>query len=142
MTPARIVAELLEVEPDEIRPKDYLRQIPKREEEYWAFARSEAAHPETTHRHDQLIANPTITDYDEEGDWTPELGVIVYRDGTVTNRWSDGTAEYQPTWCRPLTNWTNCIHLTRETWSSCGSACIPMKPENFLAGHRKTGNVS
>ena len=92
MTPARIVAELLEVEPDEIRPKDYLRQIPKREEEYWAFARSEAAHPETTHRHDELIANPTVTDYDEEGDWTPELGVIVYRDGTVTNRWSDGTA--------------------------------------------------
>jgi len=92
MNATTLVTKLLEDDPDVLRPKDYLRQLPARQEEYWVFDRNELQHPEHARRTDIFIAHPTVTDYDKEGDWEPDQGVIVYRDGQVSNRWSDGTA--------------------------------------------------
>ena len=50
--------------------------------ERWAFTDDEFRHPESLNRRDTLIA--TVPGY--------ELGVIVHRDGEVSNWWVDGTA--------------------------------------------------
>ena len=50
--------------------------------ERWAFSQSELANPAGLNRRDTLIA--TVLDC--------ESGVIVHRDGEVSNWWDDGTA--------------------------------------------------
>jgi hypothetical protein len=86
-----IVSNLLENE-ETIDPKKVLMQMPKPKVERWIFAPQELEHPETTNAHDEFFASPTVEDWDEEGPWTPEYDVIVYRNGGVSNRWSGGSA--------------------------------------------------
>ena len=57
-------------------------------EERWAFTRSELGDPGGLKSSDELIA------YVEGA--TPESGVIVYRNGVVSNRYGDGTAGVTP----------------------------------------------
>jgi hypothetical protein len=86
MTAAHIIAKLLEDDPDVIRPKDYLRHIPKRVQERWCFSLYDLQHPENCKGYDELYAYVSgETENDEETD------VVVYRNGTVTNKFGDGT---------------------------------------------------
>jgi len=57
--------------------------------ERWAFTQSELKRPHGLTSHDELVAS--VKFYCEETGNTLDA-VIVYRDGTVTNRWADGTA--------------------------------------------------
>jgi hypothetical protein len=59
--------------------------------ERWVFTKSELKHPETCHSKDEFIGYPE-RDIDDEIRVWPERGVIVYRNGQVSNRYSDGTA--------------------------------------------------
>lgn len=51
----------------------------------WAFSESELTHPAKCNAYDELIGEFC----EEEG---IKSGVIVYRNGEVSNRWDDGTA--------------------------------------------------
>ena len=54
----------------------------------WAFSEEELAQPFACNGWDELIAearNPNTGEH-------LELGVVVYRNGLVSNRWEDGTA--------------------------------------------------
>jgi len=55
----------------------------------WAFSKSELADPVACTAYDDLIALVTL--YDEDGTPIDEHGIIVYRNGEVSNRFEDGT---------------------------------------------------
>jgi hypothetical protein len=57
--------------------------------ERWAFTQAELAAPAECKSHDELIAGVPYEYAEERG---IECGIIVYRNGTVSNRWEDGTA--------------------------------------------------
>lgn len=52
----------------------------------WAFLPNELADLQACRADDEFVAYPPDV----------PLGVIVYRDGTVSNRWGDGTAGIPP----------------------------------------------
>ena len=56
--------------------------------ERWAFSEKELADPYACHSHDELLASVPNPDDPEK---SLEQGIIVYRNGTVSNRWEDGT---------------------------------------------------
>ncbi len=55
--------------------------------ERWVFCESELANPAACRGYDEFTTGPLGFD---DVDRT-ELGVVVYRDGSVSNRWDDGT---------------------------------------------------
>ncbi len=55
----------------------------------WAFSESELARPHECNAYDELIGDLPYEFCEEEG---IEGGVIVYRNGEVSNRWDDETA--------------------------------------------------
>jgi hypothetical protein len=57
-------------------------------EERWCFTTQELKHPEACKSYDEFVAN---LGSDEHGHPITELGVVVERNGDVTNRWADGT---------------------------------------------------
>jgi len=57
--------------------------------ERWAFSQSELADPSACTGYDELVA---IIDIDDDGDGVDSFGIIVYRNGEVSNRFDDGTA--------------------------------------------------
>jgi hypothetical protein len=57
--------------------------------ERWAFSRDELAHPDECSSHDELIA---YVDVDNDFGGTDGYGIIVYRNGKISNRFDDGTA--------------------------------------------------
>lgn len=57
--------------------------------ERWAFSEEESALPFACNSYDELTT--TVPDPYNPGEHC-ELAVIVYRNGEVSNRWSDGTA--------------------------------------------------
>ena len=57
--------------------------------ERWAFSESELANPAKCKSYDELLADVPYEYAEEHG---IEEDIIVQRNGTVTNRWSDGTA--------------------------------------------------
>ena len=81
-----IVDKLIETGPDEIDPQKYLGELPERIQERWVFTDAELADPKKCKRDDEFV---TLCDY---GEPLERQGVIVYRDGRITNRWADGTA--------------------------------------------------
>lgn len=71
-------------------PKKFLQQVaPRGREERWCFTEHELEHPEDCWSQDPFVA---FLGYEEDNQ-TPiaELGVIVHRNGTVTNVWEDGS---------------------------------------------------
>ena len=68
-------------------------------QERWVFTDAELAAPAKCKGHDEFTTGPVpcgppdTLEFAETGElrWT-ELGVFVQRNGTVTNRWDDGTA--------------------------------------------------
>lgn len=56
--------------------------------ERWAFCESELADPAKCNTYDELTTS--VIDPDNPGEHL-EQGVIVYRNGEVSNRWDDGT---------------------------------------------------
>lgn len=68
--------------------------------ERWAFLASELDNLQACRADDEFIARPT-----EE----TELGVIVYRNGQVSNRWEDGTVGISPE-VRELADDTESLH--------------------------------
>jgi hypothetical protein len=56
--------------------------------ERWAFCESELAHPAECKTHDELVGEVPY-EYGEEN--RIECGIIVYRNGHVSNRFEDGT---------------------------------------------------
>ena len=86
MNAAALVTKLLEDDPDVVRPKDYLRQIPKRVPERWCFSEADLQHPERCKAHDELIAGVNEGDFPDN---ITEVDVIVYRNGQVTDRFAD-----------------------------------------------------
>lgn len=76
-------------------PKKFLQRIaPHGREERWCFTEWELKHPEDCWSQDPFVANLGY----EEDNHTPiaELGVVVERNGTVTDRWEDGTRGVLP----------------------------------------------
>lgn len=57
--------------------------------ERWAFSQSELADPAECKGYDELVA---YIDVDDDGDGAESIGIVVCRDGTVSNRFDDGTA--------------------------------------------------
>ena len=81
----QLVAALIEAQdPDELNPQDYLDKLPARITARWVFTDQELSTPQLCRAEDEFFAFPTL-----DGG---ENGVIVYRDGRVTNRFADGTA--------------------------------------------------
>jgi hypothetical protein len=64
------------------------KPIPPRKER-WAFSQSELADPAACKGDDELVA---YVDLDDDWDGVEGHSVIVYRNGKVSNRFSDGTA--------------------------------------------------
>jgi hypothetical protein len=57
--------------------------------ERWAFSESELADPYACNSYDELLVSvPDPSDPKK----SLEQGIIIYRNGTVSNRWEDGTA--------------------------------------------------
>lgn len=81
MKPEAVVDFMLEGA-DDFNPQRYIDEIPERHTERWIFTREELNVPESCHGLDEFIALPADS----------QQGVIVNRNGTVTNRWEDGTA--------------------------------------------------
>ena len=65
-------------------PQKYIDELPPRQKGRWVFIDIELVHPEHCKANDLFVAYPAASN--------EQLGVIVYRDGRVTNRWDDGTA--------------------------------------------------
>lgn len=84
-----------------LTPKEFLKRVgrPKR----WCFTASELEHPEKCLGTDEFIAGVG-----------EELGVIVQRDGTVTNRWEDGS-----------------FGVTPEAWLDADSADTLFSPNHW-----------
>lgn len=61
--------------------------------ERWIFCESELANPAACTGYDEFVT--TVSDPDN-GLETLELGVIVYRNGTISSRWEDGTVGLPP----------------------------------------------
>ena len=57
--------------------------------ERWAFSESELTDPAKCKAQDELIGEMPYEIAEEKG---IEQGIIVYRNGEVSNRWEDGTA--------------------------------------------------
>lgn len=57
--------------------------------ERWAFSQSERDNPADCRGRDELLAH---LDIDDGFDGIEGIGIIVYRNGEVSNRFSDGTA--------------------------------------------------
>jgi len=57
--------------------------------ERWAFSQSELANPAKCKGYDELLA---LVDIDDDWDGIETYEITVYRDGTVSNRFGDGTA--------------------------------------------------
>lgn len=57
--------------------------------ERWAFSRSELVDPVKCNGHDELVA---YVDIDDDWDGIESYGIIVYRNGKISNRFDDGTA--------------------------------------------------
>jgi len=64
----------------------------KTRKERWVFCESELTHPETCKSYDELTTTVLDPDSDPDNPEHLEQGVIVYRNGEVSNRWNDGTA--------------------------------------------------
>lgn len=78
--------------------------------ERWAFAESELANPAACKAHDELI-----------GAVPYECGIIVYRNGEVSNRWEDGTVGV-PAETRELADECECLfnpqrNETTDVWA-------------------------
>jgi hypothetical protein len=58
-------------------------------EERWAFSESELANPGECKSDDELVA---YIDLDDDWEGVEGHGVVVYRNGKVSNRFADGTA--------------------------------------------------
>jgi hypothetical protein len=95
MNAVALVTKLLEDDPDVIRPKDYLRQLPARKQERWCFSSADLQQPENCHSYDELVANVITGEggasRSVEFDNEEQTDVIVYRNGIVTNKFDDGT---------------------------------------------------
>ena len=76
-----IVDVLVEAEPDAVDPQKYLDQLPSLNKARFVFTDHEVKYPKGCNNADEFIATPSEI----------EMGVIVYRDGRVSNRWDDGT---------------------------------------------------
>ncbi len=57
--------------------------------ERWAFSQSELAKPVKCNGYDELVAYVHV---DDDWDSVENFGIIVYRNGEVSNRFDDGTA--------------------------------------------------
>lgn len=57
--------------------------------ERWAFSESELANPAKCKSNDELVA---YVDLDDDWEGVERHGVVVYRNGEVSNRFDDGTA--------------------------------------------------
>jgi hypothetical protein len=57
--------------------------------ERWAFSESELANPAACKADDELVGEVPYEYAEENG---IECGIIIYRNGEVSNRWEDGTA--------------------------------------------------
>jgi hypothetical protein len=57
--------------------------------ERWAFSQSELAQPVKCNGYDELVAYVHV---DDDWDSVESFGIIVYRNGEVSNRFDDGTA--------------------------------------------------
>jgi len=69
-------------------PKALFKAVTRRHhQERWCFTAYELEHPEDCKSHDEFVAD---LGGDQEG-LISELGVLVQRNGDVTNRWGDGT---------------------------------------------------
>jgi len=56
--------------------------------ERWAFSRDELDHADDCDGSDELVA---YIDVDDDGNGTEGFGIVVYRNGEVSNRFDDGT---------------------------------------------------
>ena len=69
-------------------PKKFLQHIaPHGREERWCFTEHELKHPEDCWSQDPFVAH---LGYDADDTPISDLGVIVHRNGTVTNVWENG----------------------------------------------------
>lgn len=64
-------------------------RVPPPVYERWAFSESELAAPAECKGHDELVA---YVDLDDDWEGVEGQGVVVYRNGEVSNRFDDGTA--------------------------------------------------
>ena len=79
-TAQNIVQRLLEADPDAVDPQHYLDALPARKIERWVFTDEEWRSAHECNSFDELVAEVDA-----------EIGVTVYRNGEVANRWEDGT---------------------------------------------------